>query len=167
MPLTPVIAACTRWLTSAYPPPDGAVNRALAEAQARQAVMLAAHLRYPTDLDAQLLQFLGPGGAAGLDRLTGMDWHPDQAPWRTWVDESIVSWAACLLADPALTARALQALDGARPDRTGVLGRLMLPGPRDEEAAVLMRHPDLLEPVAGLHRAALWELLGWDSAVAG
>lgn len=171
VPLTPVIAACTRWLTSAYPPPAGALNRALAEAQARQAVTLAAHLRYPTELDARLLEFLGPGGADGLDWLTGTDSHAgpdDENAWRTWVDESIVSWAACLLADPTLSARAQHALDQSdQPGRTGALGRLMLPGPRDSEAAVLMRHPDLLEPVAGLHRDALLKLLlGPDNALA-
>ncbi|MGW4914475.1 hypothetical protein ACWEQE_49070, partial [Streptomyces sp. NPDC004270] len=46
--LTPVIAASTRWLLAAYPAPGGALSRALAEAQARQAVTLAATLRYPT-----------------------------------------------------------------------------------------------------------------------
>ena len=33
----------------------------------------------------------------------------------------------------------------------------------DREAAVLLRHPDLLEPVAAMHRDDLFYLLGVDS----
>ncbi|MFJ7280190.1 hypothetical protein [Kitasatospora sp. NPDC098663] len=158
--LTPVVTACTRWLLAAYPPPAGALNYALAEAQARQAAALAAHLRYPTDLDVQLLHLLGPGGADQLDWLTQGDPHSQDAPWRSWVDESVVSWAACLLADPALSARAQQALEQTEHggERGGLL-RLTFPGPRDSEAAALLRHPDLLEGIAHRHRAGLLELL--------
>ncbi|MFI6847737.1 hypothetical protein OG535_29740 [Kitasatospora sp. NBC_00085] len=163
--LTPVTAACTRWLLHAYPPPAGAVNYALAEAQARQAATLAAHLRYPTDLDVQLLHLLGPGGADRLDWLTEGAPHAEGAPWRTWVDETVVSWAACLLADPALSTRALRALDATdhRGENGGLL-RLTVPGPRESEAAALLRHPDLLENIAHLHRSELLELLDADNA---
>jgi hypothetical protein len=160
--LTPVIAASTRWLLAAYPAPAGALNRALAEAQARQAVTLAAILRYPTDLDVQLLHLLAPSGSHRLDWLTGCEPQPDatgDAAWRTWIDETVVSWAACLLADPALAARAVSerhAADG--------LCRLTSPGKRDTEATPLLRHPDLLENIAGLHRPQLTELLSLDSA---
>ncbi|GAA0273766.1 hypothetical protein GCM10010302_09270 [Streptomyces polychromogenes] len=172
--LTPVIAAGTRWLLTAFPPSAGAFSRALAEAQARQAVTLAAALRYPTPIDAELLHLLGPGGSARLDWVTGAD-HPadsdhsdhsdhcadsadsgDEAGWRSWVDEAVVSWAACLLADPALAADAHRL---AGRGRTGEVTRLTRPGEHEHEAAPLLRHPDLLEPVASLHRAPLLELL--------
>lgn len=163
--LTPVIAASARWLLAAYPAPAGALNRALAEAQARQAAALAAALRYPTGLDVQLLHLLAPGGSHRLDWLTGCDPHPDDHAWRTWVDETVVSWAACLLADPALATRAHQALKKAEHGSEAVgLQRLTDPGDRDYEAAVLLRHPDLLENVAGLHRHQLMELLSVDGA---
>ncbi|MEV0533599.1 hypothetical protein [Kitasatospora sp. NPDC050463] len=158
--LTPVIAASARWLLNAYPPPEGALSRALAHTQARQASTLAAGLRYPTAMDVQLLELLGPGGADRLDWLTGCEAHPDDAAWRTWVDETVVSWAACLLADPALLAPARQALAATEHHaETGALRRLTDPGAHDTEAAALLRHPDLLEPVAVLHRADLVERL--------
>ncbi|HEY3477533.1 MAG TPA: hypothetical protein VGL02_01425, partial [Streptomyces sp.] len=91
----------------------------------------------------------------------------DEAPWRSWVDETVVSWAACFLADPAVSARAELALDGSgKRGETGALRRLAVPGPRDSEAAVLLRHPDRLERVTRLHRAALLRLLSADSAPA-
>nr|BFD95746.1 hypothetical protein KitaXyl93_71060 [Kitasatospora sp. Xyl93] len=167
--LTPVIAASARWLLAAYPPPAGALNAALAEAQARQAATLAAHLRYPGDLDVQLLHLLGPGGSARLDWLTGSEAEPADAAWRTWVDETVVSWAACFLADPAVTARAhrLPATAGLPAEaRAPGLRRLARPGARDSEAAVLLRHPDLLEPVMALHRASLTELLDTEGCAA-
>ncbi|MEU9044670.1 MULTISPECIES: hypothetical protein [unclassified Kitasatospora] len=163
--LTSVIAACSRWLLTAYPAPAGALSRALAEAQARQAATLAAALRYPTDMDVQLLHLLAPGGSARLDWLTGIDPHPDDADaaWRTWVDETVVSWAACLLADPALATRAHQALTKSRHHTAADgLQRLTHPGAHDTEAAALLRHPDLLEGVAALHRSQLLELLQTD-----
>ncbi|UXY30840.1 hypothetical protein [Streptomyces sp. HUAS TT20] len=163
--LTPVIAASTRWLLAAYPAPGGALSRALAEAQARQAVTLAAALSYPTDLDVQLLHLLAPSGSHRLDRLTGSEPQPDDTAWRTWIDETVVSWAACLLADPALADRAAhQAVTVDRHHAADGLHRLTSPGERDTEATPLLRHPDLLENIAGLHRPQLMELLSLDSA---
>ena len=163
--LTPVIAASTRWLLAAYPAPRGALSQALAEAQARQAVTLAATLRYPTDLDVQLLHLLAPSGSHRLDRLTGCEPQPDDSAWRTWIDETVVSWAACLLADPALAAHAAhQATAVSEHHAADGLHRLTSPGERDTEAAPLLRHPDLLENIAGLHRPQLLELLSLDSA---
>ncbi|MCP9985773.1 hypothetical protein LUX01_02720 [Streptomyces sudanensis] len=148
-PLSPIVAATAQWLLGAYPPGGGAVDRALAEAQARQAAGLAAALRYPTELDAALVAVTGAGGAGRLDRIAGA--AADGAPWRSWVDEAVASWAACLLGDPAL-ARAAAALAGPAPGR---YRRLLSPGDRDLRAAALLRHPDLLAPVADLHRAEL------------
>ncbi|MGW7329321.1 hypothetical protein ACWGIU_12185 [Streptomyces sp. NPDC054840] len=163
--LAPVIAAGTRWLLTAFPPAPGAFSRALAEAQARQAVSLAAALRYPTPLDAQLLHLLGPGGSAGLDWLTGADHGGDaDAGWRTWVDETVVSWAACLLAAPALAVDARHLVDRGE---AGEVTRLTHPGDHEHDAAPLLRHPDLLEPVAALHRAPLLELLDNENAALG
>lgn len=101
----------------------------------------------------------------------------EEEGWRTWVDEVVVSWAACLLADPVLAARAVDSVAAAVPRpaarprpfprRGGGLPsefrRLTAPDARDREAAVLLRHPDLLEPVASLHRDDLYYLLGVDS----
>ncbi|MFH7594594.1 hypothetical protein WDV06_05735 [Streptomyces racemochromogenes] len=157
--LAPLTAAGARWLLTAFPPSAGAFNRALAEAQARQAVALAAALRYPTPLDAELVRLLGPGGSARLDWLTGADHRDDsddEAGWRSWVDETVVSWAACLLAAPALAADAHRL---AGRGRVGEVTRLTRPGGHEHAAAPLLRHPDLLEPVAALHRAPLLELL--------
>ncbi|MEW2418472.1 hypothetical protein AB0953_32995 [Streptomyces sp. NPDC046866] len=167
--LTPVIAAGTRWLLTAFPPSGGAFSQALAEAQARQAVTLAAALRYPTPLDAQLLHLLGPGGSTRLDWLTGADHGGDaeataDADWRTWVDETVVSWAACLLAAPALALAAHRLVDRGE---AGEVTRLTRPGAREHDAAPLLRHPDLLEPVATLHRALLLELLDNENAALG
>ncbi|MGW2826532.1 hypothetical protein ACWC24_36960 [Streptomyces sp. NPDC001443] len=163
--LTPVIAASTRWLLAAYPAPAGALSRALAEAQARQAAFLAAALRYPTDFDVQLLHLLAPSGAHRLDWLNGYDPQPDDSAWRTWVDETVVSWAACLLADPALASSAQRAVrETEHHGDAGDLHRLTDPGSRDHEAAVLLRHPDLLETVAALHRSELVELLSVEGA---
>ncbi|MEU6944764.1 hypothetical protein ABZ957_05875 [Streptomyces sp. NPDC046316] len=163
--LTPVIAAGSRWLLTAFPPSSGAFSQALAEAQARQAVTLAAALRYPTPLDAELLHLLGPGGSARLDRLTGADQGDDaDAGWRTWVDETVVSWAACLLASPALAFDAHRLVDHGQ---AGAFARLTRPGDHEQDAAPLLRHPDLLEPVAALHRAPLLDLLDNESAALG
>jgi hypothetical protein len=162
--LTPVIAASTRWLLVAYPAPAGALSRALAEAQARQATTHAAALRFPTSLDVQLLHLLAPSGPHRLDWLTGCDPHPDDTGWRTWVDETVVSWAACFLADPAL-ARLASQVPGTTEYLSAVgLRRLTDPGDRDTEAAALLRHPDLLEGIAALHRPQLMELLRVDTA---
>ncbi|MEU6236388.1 hypothetical protein [Kitasatospora sp. NPDC047058] len=164
--LSPVIAAGTRWLLAAYPPAPGALSRALGEAQARQAVTLACALRYPSDLDAQLLHLLGPGGSDRLDWLTGIEHGtPDgDGAWRTWVDETVVSWAACLLADPAVARRAQDTVTAAGGDPAGDVTRLVHPGEHELQAAPLLRHPDLLDPVAALHRAQLLEHLEGENA---
>ncbi len=165
--LIPVIAAGTRWLLIAFPPSPGAFSQALAEAQARQAVTLAAALRYPTPLDAELLHLLGPGGSARLDWLTGADHGDDaDADWRTWVDETVVSWAACLLAAPTLALDAHHLVDRGQAG-AGDLVRLTRPGDHEHDAAPLLRHPDLLEPVAALHRALLLDLLDKETAALG
>lgn len=158
-----VIAAATRWLLSAYPATGGALSRALAEAQARQAAMVAAALRHPTAVDAALLGLLAPGGADRLDRLAGAWIAEDDAAdgWRTWVDEVVVSWAACLLSDPGLAASAVTALAATEhgPSLAGDALRLTGPGVHDRAAAALLRHPDLVAPIADLHRAELAALL--------
>ncbi|MEU6340655.1 hypothetical protein ABZ883_06845 [Streptomyces sp. NPDC046977] len=168
--LSPFITAATRWLLSAFPPAAGALNHALAEAQAWQAATIAAALRYPTSLDAELLAVLGPGGSGRLDAVTGADVHlpaDDDQVWRTWVDETIVSWAACLLADVELAATAAACLAATHHGAggSGDVGdarRLTIPSPRDHSAAPLLRHPDLLGPIAGLHRESLLGLLHAD-----
>ncbi|MEV0701071.1 hypothetical protein AB0I53_24610 [Saccharopolyspora sp. NPDC050389] len=158
--LSPIIAATTRWLITAYPSTDGAFSQALVEAQARQAVGVAARLRYPSSMDAELLELTGPGGAGRLDSL--VDLEPEDADsWRTWVDEVVASWACCLLADPALAIRAIAALPAEqsatpRPD----FRRLTEPGQRERDASALLRHPDLLSPVAEMHSAELLLLVG-------
>lgn len=167
--LSPVIAASTRWLLSAYPPAAGPLNHALAEAQAGQAATIATALRYPTVLDAELLNLLGPGGSHRLDSVTGGDARPLEGAeyvWRTWVDETVVSWAACLLADADLAAVAAACLAATHhgAGNVGDARRLTIPSPRDVHAAPLLRHPDLLSPVADLHRETLLGLLGTDLA---
>ncbi|MET8677891.1 hypothetical protein ABZW18_09935 [Streptomyces sp. NPDC004647] len=167
--LSPVIAAATRWLLSAFPPAAGSLNHALAEAQAWQAVTIAAALRYPTALDAELLNMLGPGGSDRLDSVTGADAHPlegHESAWRTGVDETVVSWAACLLADEDLAALAAACLAATHhgADSVGDARRLTMPSPRDHSAAPLLRHPDLLSPIADLHRETLLGQLDADPA---
>jgi len=177
--LAPVIAASTHWLARAYPPADpGSVAHTRAELQARQAITVAAWLRYPTPVDAALVAMAGPGGSAVLDWRVGSEPDAEDAAdqgWRTWVDEVVVSWAACLLADPMLALRAVAAVAAAAPlepdarprpqprVRTEPLPaqfrRLTAPEPADRAAAVLLRHPDLLEPIAGMHRDDLIYLL--------
>jgi hypothetical protein len=180
--LTPVIAASTHWLARAYPAAmTDPLAITLAELQARQAVTVAAWLRYPTAMDAELVAIAGPGGSAVLDWRAGSepdDEFDDQEGWRTWVDEVVVSWAACLLADPRLAILAVDAIAAAvppsddpprpRPRRAGDLPaefrRLTVPDRRDRAAATLLRHPDLLEPIAAMHRETLWYLLDVDPA---
>jgi hypothetical protein len=178
--LSPVIAASTHWLSRAYPAgtPD-TIAHTLSELQARQAITVAAWLRYPTEMDAALVAIAGPGGSAVLDWKAGSEPEDEEAEeegWRTWVDEVVVSWAACLLADPMLARRGVSAvaaavtLDDDRPRpyprRPGQEGppaefrRLLDPDQRDRDAAVLLRHPDLLEPIAEMHRDTLQYLLG-------
>ncbi|UYQ66018.1 hypothetical protein [Streptomyces peucetius] len=150
--LSPLIAATTTWLTRAYPAVGGAMATALCEAQARQAVTVAAMLRYPTPMDASLAAMAGPGGSGRLDEL-GETGHagsgaPQEHAWRSWVDEVVASWAACLLGSPELAADAVAGLAEGTP---GVYRRLVSPDDSDRRAAALLRHPDLLAPVAGLH----------------
>ncbi|WP_037850998.1 hypothetical protein [Streptomyces sp. NRRL S-340] len=170
--LSPLIAATAQWLTAAYPASGGALASALCEVQARQPVALAAWLRYPTPMDAALVGMAGPGGSARLDWVAGADGagagDPDTYAWRTWVDEVVASWAACLLTDPALAGRAVAALtEDGRTARTPVeFRRLLTPDERDSSAAALLRHPDLLAPVAALHRAQLLERLEPDETLA-
>lgn len=160
--LAPLIAATTQWLTRAYPASGGALAVALCEAQARQAVTVAAWLRYPTATDSALVGIAGPGGSAGLDRLSGAGEDPDDAAWRSWVDEVVASWAAGLLADPDLAARAVAGLSGgSHTSGTPVeFRRLLAPDAHDRRAAALLRHPDLVGPVADLHREHLLDRLG-------
>ncbi len=176
--LSPVIAASTHWLSRAYPAGAAdSIAHTLAELQARQAVTVAAWLRYPTEIDAALVAIAGPGGSAVLDWRAGSepdDEQSDEEGWRTWVDEVVVSWAACLLADPVLARKGVDAVIAAVPHtpesrprpyprRTGGLPnefrRLLDPDDRDREAGVLLRHPDLLEPIASMHRDVLLYLL--------
>ncbi|BCJ40457.1 hypothetical protein GCM10010168_82090 [Actinoplanes ianthinogenes] len=175
--LSPVIAASTHWLARAYPGGESnTVAHTLSELQARQAVTVAAWLRYPTEIDAALVAIAGPGGSAVLDWKAGSEPDDEFAEgegWRTWVDEVVVSWAACLLADPMLARRGVDAVIAAVPipeprprphtRRAGGLPsefrRLLQPDVRDREAATLLRHPDLLEPIAAMHRDTLLYLL--------
>jgi len=169
--LSPVIAATAHWLTRAYPPSGGALADALCEAQARQAVTVAAWLRYPTAMDAALLGMAGPGGSARLDRVTGADDSGDRCAeehaWRTWVDEVVASWAACLLTDPELAALAVAEVTAGNHTAgpPAGFGRLLAPDATDRRAAALLRHPDLLAPVAALHRGELLDRLGSDEAL--
>jgi hypothetical protein len=158
--LSPVTAATAEWLLRSYPAAGGALDAALAKAQASQAVIVAAWLRYPTEVDAALVVFVGPGCSARLDRLLGTGTTAADeigAGWRTWVDEVVASWAACLLTTPSLARDAVAALDGS--DHTAGLafdfGKLTDPDEADRRAASLLRHPDLPAPLAGLHQASL------------
>jgi hypothetical protein len=182
--LSPVIAASTHWLARAYPPAAAdSATHSLVELQARQAVTVAAWLRYPTPMDASLVAIAGPGGSAVLDWRAGSEPDDEMAEdegWRTWVDEVVVSWAACLLADPALARRAVAAVAAAVPERgdrpqpharraglTNGFHRLTAPDDDDRAAAVLLRHPDLLEPISAMHRADLRYLLGAEPLEVG
>ena len=81
-----------------------------------QAATVAAWLRYPTSVDAALLTLVGPGGSGRLDWLVGADageFDDAEYAWRSWVDEVVASWAACLLTTPALAAAAVAALTGS------------------------------------------------------
>ena len=181
--LSPLIAASTHWLLRAYPAAQtGRLATTLTELQARQAVTVAAHLRYPTRLDAELVAIAGPGGSALLDWQAGSEpddeWADDEG-WRTWVDEIVVSWAACLLADPMLARRAVASVAAYAPntderprprprqaEELTEFRRLTTPDERDNAAAALLRHPDLLEPVAAMHRENLLYLLNAESIAA-
>lgn len=169
--LSPLIAATARWLTVAYPPSGGALASALCEAQARQAVTVAAWLRYPTEIDAGLVTMAGPGGTARLDWITGAEAAGDHAAeewaWRTWVDEVVASWAAALLTDTGLAGLAVAGLaDSEHTAGPAEFRRLLTPDDADRSAAALLRHPDLLAPVAGLHRDQLLTRLDPGSSLA-
>ncbi|ARQ71296.1 hypothetical protein [Streptomyces marincola] len=167
--LSPVIAATAQWLVRAYPAADGPLSEVLAEVQARQSVTVAAWLRYPTDMDAALVALAGPGGCARLDWVTGADTVPlddEEFAWRSWVDEAVASWAACLLASAPLAERAVAVVAhtahaGAYPAE---FRRLTRPAERDRRAAALLRHPDLTAPVADLHRTRLLDRLAAEPA---
>ncbi|WFB11110.1 hypothetical protein LRS74_31775 [Streptomyces sp. LX-29] len=167
--LTSVIAATTRWLLRAYPPVGGPLSAALAEAQARQAVTVAAWLRYPTSLDVGLVSLLGPGGSHRLDGLVGGHPTPESAEeaWRSWVDEAVASWAACLLTEPTLADAAVVAAAGSEHDSVTAVAfrRLTAPDEGDQAAAGLLRHPDLLDQVSRLYRDELVDRL--DTGLAG
>lgn len=167
--LAPVIAATAQWLLRAYPPSGGVLNESLAEAQARQATTVAAWLRYPTVMDSSLLALAGPGGSARLDWTVGADTagpHDDDLAWRSWVDEVVASWAACLLTDPVLALAAVAALSGSEHAAGAAVDfrRLTAPDEYDRRAAPLLRHPDLVAQVAGLHRSQLLGRLQLDPA---
>ncbi|MGW4569120.1 hypothetical protein ACWEN3_44620 [Streptomyces sp. NPDC004561] len=170
--LSPLITATAHWLTVAYPPAGGALATALCEAQARQAATVAAWLRYPTEIDAALVTMAGPGGAGRLDWITGAEPAADEAAedqaWRTWVDEVVASWAAGLLTDPELAGLAVAALaEGEHsPGAPVEFRRLLAPDDGDRRAAALLRHPDLLAPVAELHHGQLLALLKPGRALA-
>lgn len=172
--LSPVIGATALWLTRAYPSPPATTYRALAHIQARQAVTVAAWLRYPTELDAELVHLAGPGGSARLDSAQ----HGFAArevpsgcaePWRSWVDEVVASWAACLLGDGEQARTAVTQVANTE-HATGLVfdfRRLLTPDELDLQAGALLRHRDLLEPVAGLHRAALMDRLSRAGQLSG
>ncbi|MFE5084930.1 hypothetical protein [Streptomyces mirabilis] len=173
--LSPLIAATAQWLTCSYPSGESALDRVLSEMQARQAVTVAAWLRYPTPMDAELVVMAGPRGSARLDWVTGADGGTsglvadaaDRQTWRTWVDEVVASWAACLLTDCQLADTAVAALaEGRHTDEAPIdFRRLVAPGDRDRKAAALLRHPDLLAPIAELHREGLLNLLASGPAL--
>ncbi len=168
--LSPLIAATAQWLIRAYPSGDGPLSSALAEAQARQAVTVAAWLRYPTPMDIELVNVTGPGGSARLDWLAGAaapgPYGTDDA-WRTWVDEVVASWAACLLSAPELATTAVASLaDSWHLHGTPVeFRRLTEPDENDRRAAALLRHPDLHASVAELHCRQLLDHLELDPAL--
>lgn len=160
--LLPVIGACVTWLERAYGcPHESVVIAVMAQVQARQAVTAATWLRYPTNMDAALVHLTGPGGADRLDEQLGLPAAPPE-PWRTWVDEVVVSWAVCLLADTRWARAAVRALETSKHVEGLCLSfrSLVAPDERETRAAALLRHPDLVEPVARLHRAQLGARLG-------
>lgn len=153
--LVPIIAACATWLDRGYGPRTGALLAAQAQVQTRQATTVAAWLRYPTDVDAALVHLAGPGGSYRLDRLVGAPGAGEA--WRTWVDEVVVSWAACLLTQPRLAEAAVTAVTGTEHGAGLVVDfpALLRPDEPQARASALLRHPDLLAPVVELHRSQL------------
>lgn len=154
--LAPVIAASAEWLEQVYAAAASPLLAARARVQANQATMVAAWLRYPTIVDAELVGLVGPGGAARLDTLAA-PWPAPEQSWRSWVDEAVVSWAACVLTEADI-ARAAVAAVLTTEHITGLtldFRPLLDPDPLDARAAALLRHPDLLRPVASLYRDEL------------
>ncbi|MGH8890870.1 MAG: hypothetical protein ACRDV3_14070 [Acidothermaceae bacterium] len=158
-PLDDVITATTQWLVTAFPAAGGVHAQTLARQQARQAVTVAAWLRFPTETDAALIAILPPSGTWWLDSMVT---DVEAEPWRTWVDETVTCWAAALLADRDLAVRACEVTAGC--EHTGGLPmqfrRLTHPDHIDAAAGALLRHPDLLAALANRHRAGLEEALG-------
>ncbi len=134
--LSPVIAATAQWLTRSLPTHGGALSTALCEIQARQAVTVAARLRHPTPVDAELVGLAGPGGTTHLDGVTGAEGLGSE-PWRSWVDEVVASWAACLLSHAGLAARAVPAL----PPGLRRVPPPPLPGPDGQQGGGLAPPP--------------------------
>ena len=157
-PLDDVITATTQWLATAFPATGGVHADTLVRQQARQAVTVAAWLRFPSETDAALLAILPPSGTWWLD---SMATDAEAEPWRTWVDETVACWAAALLVDRELAVRACEAI--ADCEHTGGLPtqfrRLTHPDQIDAAAAALLRHPDLLAALASRHRRGLDEAL--------
>jgi len=159
--LAPVITASAEWLERAYAATSSPVLAVWAGIQARQATTVAAWLRYPTVVDAALVAMAGPGGAGRLDALVASVPAPAESapaePWRSWVDEVVVSWAACLLTDAEVARDAVAA--AATTEHAAGLAldfrALLRPDTIDARAAALLRHPDLVRPVAGLYRTEL------------
>jgi len=144
--LVPLIGACVAWLDEGFGPGTSPLLGALAQVQARQAVTVAAWLRYPTELDAALVELTGSDG-----------WCDPAQPWRSWVDETVLSWAACLLTDRDLARRAVWAAGRSEHARGLCLcfRSLIDPDERERRASTLLRHPDLVGPIADQHRAEL------------
>ena len=137
-------------------------------------------------MDAALVAIAGPGGSAVLDWRAGSEPDDEEAEdegWRTWVDEVVVSWAACLLADPMLARRAVDAVAAAVP----AARRRERPRPRAGPAPPACRPssagcsaptsgtatrpcccatPTCSSPVAAMHRDNLLYLLGVEQEIA-
>jgi hypothetical protein len=153
--LVPLIGACATWLDQGFGPGTSPLSAALAQVQTRQAVTVAAWLRYPTELDAALVELTGPRPGA---LAAGPAEHGEPAePWRSWVDETVVSWAACLLTHRGLARLAATAASSTEHARglSVSFRSLVDPDERERRAAALLRHPDLVGPVADLHRNGL------------
>ena len=160
--LVPLVTASATWLDRAYGSGDASpVLAALTQVQTRQAVTVAAWLRYPTVMDSALVHLTGPGGPGRLQTDLGLTPAPRE-PWHTWVDEAVVSWAACLLVDARLADVAVVAASRSEHARGLVLNFRSLVSPDESEirAGRLLRHPGLIDPVAQLHRGELRQRLG-------
>jgi hypothetical protein len=73
----------------------------------------------------------------------------------------VASWAACLLGDQGLARSAVAALDAGEHTAGAAyeFRRLTHPAPEDHRVAALLRHPQLLQPVADRRRRLLHERL--------